>query len=457
MKTQDYLREFITIAFMRRQTILGVTGLALLLGVLIVLLVPSRYQAEGALMLKGSRLLEPESSLAKVNARVNPYREEDLFTEMEILKSQDVAEAAVRRMAEAFDVDVNDIAAMRSIVNAVQQHMVVSLIPRSNVIRVSVQWDDRELAEKLLSNIFDEYLQRRQQVFNPREVEVFYKTQLKTFQKALDELSHRAIELTGGANVQELEDRIARNGDLQAKLRRQLSDLQMERIKQAKQVTFLERTMRREDGGLNFFTTIDSLQLAGLAKRIADLMVTRSKLLQVYDPDSSKVKRADERLKALYAVVRAEAERYVAKERSRLESMDDRIALIKQKLQRLEEESKQMAEAVQEARRLDHERSVIEDSYRTYATRLREAKIRSQTETDRLFKVAVVEAAHVGNRPVFPDPFRVLPMALILGLILGVTLAFIREFFDHRFKRPEDVENYTDLPYLFSVPLLGKS
>jgi uncharacterized protein involved in exopolysaccharide biosynthesis len=333
----------------------------------------------------------------------------------------------------------------------------VTLIPRSNVIRVSVQWEDRELAKRLLSNIFDEYLQRRQKVFNPREVEVFYETQLKSFQKALDELSRRAIELTGGANMQEIEDQIARNGDLQAKLRRQLSDLQMDRIKQAGQVAFLERTLENDDGGLNFFTTIDSLQLADLAKRIADLSVKRSKLLQVYEPGSSKVQRAQERLDELYGMVRAEAKRYVAKERSRLESLDAQIAMLKTEMERLARETQEMAGAVQEARRIDHERSVIEDSYRTYATRLREARIRSQTETDRLFKVAVVEEAHVGNRPVFPDPIRVLSMALILGLILGVTAAFIREFFDHRFKRPEDVENYTDLRYLFSVPLYDKS
>jgi capsular polysaccharide biosynthesis protein len=54
--------------------------------------------------------------------------------------------------------------------------------------------------------------------------------------------------------------------------------------------------------------------------------------------------------------------------------------------------------------------------------------------------------------PVFPNKKTFIPIGFIVGILLGFTIGFLREFFDHTFKRPEDVDNYLGLPTILSIP-----
>jgi len=452
MKTQDYIREFATIFFIRKRTILGSTLGALLLGVLIVLFWPATYQAQGALILKGSTILQAQEALGKVNAKVDPIRETDLYSDMEIFKSQDVIHGAIMRLAKdgLFDIDTADEEEVTKIARRIQKNLATNLIPRSNVIRVSVNWGDPDEAKLILSSIFEEYLKRRQAVFNPQEEEVFFKTQLNAFHASLDELDKSLLTIAGGSNTNELRDRIRRNIELQGSLRRELNALETKRIEKDIHVKFLERSLKEK--GVNFFTAIDNLELGALAKKIADLLIKQEEQLMTYTENSPEIKRSQQRIDRLYSLFHREAARYIAKERSALDGIMKQITSIESRLAKIEDENRGLYQNIMNAKRLDREREVIEDSYKTFATRFREAKIRNETQSDRLFTVGIVEQAHASDRPIFPNPSKVLPTSLILGLLLGITIGFFAEFFDHRFKRPEDVDNYTGLSYLFSVP-----
>jgi len=39
---------------------------------------------------------------------------------------------------------------------------------------------------------------------------------------------------------------------------------------------------------------------------------------------------------------------------------------------------------------------------------------------------------------------------LLVGLLLGCSLGFVREYFDHTFKKPSDVMAYAGLPVIIS-------
>lgn len=452
MQSQDYIREFATIFFIRKAVILGITLGALIVGILMVLFWPSTYQAEGALILKGSQVLQSQETLSDVNAKVDPFGETDLFSEMEILKSQDVISSAVERLAndERFGVSHMDATAKASFIRKIQRNLSTSLIPRSNVIRAAVTWGDPDEATTILSNIFEEYMRRRQAVFNPQETEGFFKNQLDSFRIGLEELENHAVEVAGGASADELNDRIKRNVELQGNLRRELNDKKSRQIEKANYVKYLERNVNEKN--LNFFTTIDNLDLGDFAQKIQDLLLEREEQLKTFSRKSPEVKRTQEQLDRLYAVFHREVKRNLEKERSELEGIDAQITSLSSRIEELESENRKLYSNILDARRLDREREVMEESYKTFATRFREAKIRNETQSDRLFTVGVVENPHASSSPVFPNAASLIPTCLLLGLILGITAGFFVEFFDHRFKRPEDVVNNTRLPYLFSIP-----
>jgi capsular polysaccharide biosynthesis protein len=66
--------------------------------------------------------------------------------------------------------------------------------------------------------------------------------------------------------------------------------------------------------------------------------------------------------------------------------------------------------------------------------------------------VQVIDRAEPSYTPVSPRPILNLAIAGILGLMLGVFLAFLIEMLDNTIKTPEDVEKYLGLPVIGSIP-----
>ncbi len=64
----------------------------------------------------------------------------------------------------------------------------------------------------------------------------------------------------------------------------------------------------------------------------------------------------------------------------------------------------------------------------------------------------IVELAIPNDSPASPKPLRNTALAVVLALILGIILAFLRENLDHRIRSPHELEEVTGLPLLTSVP-----
>lgn len=66
-------------------------------------------------------------------------------------------------------------------------------------------------------------------------------------------------------------------------------------------------------------------------------------------------------------------------------------------------------------------------------------------------KASVVDAASFPETPVSPEPLRNVGLALVVGLLLGVGLAVVRELLDTSVKGPEDIESVTDAPLMGAI------
>jgi len=66
--------------------------------------------------------------------------------------------------------------------------------------------------------------------------------------------------------------------------------------------------------------------------------------------------------------------------------------------------------------------------------------------------ISVVDRAEVPSSPFKPDLRKNLIIAMLLGLIGGVALAYFLEYLDDTLRTPEDMERLTRLPVLGVIP-----
>jgi capsular exopolysaccharide synthesis family protein len=104
-----------------------------------------------------------------------------------------------------------------------------------------------------------------------------------------------------------------------------------------------------------------------------------------------------------------------------------------------------------ELQRLERKSSLLDDLYRRFETRLREAEIAKAVE---LPNVKVVDAASIPLRPSSPNARLNLALGLLLGLGVGLALALYREV---RQVRMYELARETALPLLAIIPRLRKA
>lgn len=69
---------------------------------------------------------------------------------------------------------------------------------------------------------------------------------------------------------------------------------------------------------------------------------------------------------------------------------------------------------------------------------------------------ALTQPAPMPLGPFKPQPLRDAILAVAVGLVLGVGLAFLLEYLDRRIKTEEDMEHHFGLPVLTTVPMVGR-
>lgn len=95
------------------------------------------------------------------------------------------------------------------------------------------------------------------------------------------------------------------------------------------------------------------------------------------------------------------------------------------------------------------ELAIATGNYTTLATKLEELRISAQLETG---SGRVVSPAVVSEDPVEPTPVRNTALGIMIGLIVGLGLAFLYEYLDNTIKSSEEAEKLLGVPVLGIIP-----
>jgi uncharacterized protein involved in exopolysaccharide biosynthesis len=484
------LRDFLAIVFRHRR----LTGIAFLsvfgASLLLALLQPDRYVARMRMLVKRERadpVVTAENSALPQFAR--DVTEEEINSEVELLKSRDLLEKVAlacdlphgqghsawyrlltRKSASGTDGSEKD-AEMARAVRALEKNLTLDVVRKTNIIEVTYQSPDPELAAQVLKSLASSYLDKHLAVHRPPGAFDFFQEQTKEYRKGLADAEADLVGFTHGASVvsAQLEKEVA----LQklAEFDATLKQTQAAIAETQQRVLALEEQSASTPARIvtQERNTDDALLLSQLRSSLLTLELKRTELLDKFQPTYRPVQEVEAQIAQTRAALAAAEKSPLHEETTAgdptYEWVKGELAKAKADLAGLQARAEAITLTVESYRqkaRLLEQKQVVQDdlirtvkaseeNYQLYLRKEEEARISDALDRRRIVNVAVVEAATV---PPLPSNHRALTVlvGLILATLTSLALAFVAEHLDRTFRTPDELGSFLNIAVLAAMP-----
>ena len=430
------------------------TALIFILSILIAFFWPPTYSASGTVLIRAKKLEKSPEAIEDVQLRPPAITREDLLSEVNILTSPDIIERTIKYLVDKkiYKKDLREKASLTEEIYKIKDNLKTEIIPASNVIEIAYYDKNAKNALDLLQVLMDQYIAFRFQVYHPNEAEIFYSQQSDKFKQGLETKEDELMGLIRETNISDPQKEMEKNLMLKSELEKQLNSLLTDAIEKNAEVHHLETALNMSD--IQYFSFIENTLINQLSIKLQDLFVEREKTLRAYNPKSEKIQLIDRQIDNTYNLLKSEVNAYKKDKLKELNIVREKIKSIQGRIDTIDNNNVELKEELINSQRIGREINLFEFSHETFSKRREEAK--TATAENVPSDISILSRAFPSDGPVFPKKTVVIPLGLLVGFITGFSLGFLRQYFDHTFKKPSDVENYLGLPVVFSIPKWGK-
>ncbi len=328
----------------------------------------------------------------------------------------------------------------------------------ASIVTVRYQSADTQLVHQVPNALAGRFIDRGQEVrkTEARSTVAFLQEQIDTL---AGQLTQAEEALTG---FRELEQVVSLQAEAQAQVTN-LSNLQAERNtieaeRDALQqlVNEIEREAQTADPSgpspyarlISFPTLLRNAAVSELLRNLNTANSERADLLRrrtLQDPDVASLTG---RIREIETQLRTTATTYLQGLNNQVRGYDRMLSQFATDLERIPAKEVQLA-------RLERQRNVLVEVYTVLQNRLQEARILEAVEDA---TVRIVDPAILPSTPVRPRTLLNLLLGIVLGTMLGVGIAFLREYLDETVHTKEDVQSATKgAPVLGMIPRIREA
>ena len=190
-----------------------------------------------------------------------------------------------------------------------------------------------------------------------------------------------------------------------------------------------------------------------MEKRRSDLSIQYADAVNQYGPNFPKVQRLQAQIKALDEQMMRERKGIVTQLENDYREAKQHEDLLSKALDGQKAEVNAMSEKMLQYNILKREAEANKTLYDGLQTKLKEAQISSGLKSS---NIRIVDPAMVPSTPSRPAKTKNITLAFLVGLVGGIGLALLREYFDNTVNTPDDVETLSRLPSLAVVPVFSE-
>ena len=483
------LREYWRILVKRRSLILSVLATVLAVTLAATLLMLSEYRATVTLQInpEGSRILAYEDfeSSFSGSAGIQQF----LTTQHGILSSRSLAEAVVRSQGLAEHPEFTGELRQRSVVaelrelasllvgtvqssgerpgldsglagaealeerrvqqatRRLQERIEVAPERNSQLVQVSFVSFDPDFSARIANAVAHEFIQGAMQrrYAAGSQARGFLEEQLQQMRVSLERSDWELADFARRVRVSDL----AANQEMAREGLRNLNDT-LENVRTELVQLAGWRDLARRGRLDHLDPVVNSPTIAELNKRLLDASTEYAVLSERFLDDYPSVAEILRRKELLRGEIAAERQRIAEGILGRFETLRAQEATLEQAIAEREDRIMALNEQAVQFNILRREHETNRELYDGLLQRMKEIGVAAGVQESH---IAVIDAARVPAEVYRPVVVKNLALASILGLMFGVGLALLLEFFDRTVRHADDVERLVDLPVMGLVPL----
>lgn len=474
------LNDILFILFRHKWKILlfAVAGIAAAAAVYIF---SQTYESQAKLLVK---YVAERTAIDKLETPIttpSSQNENILNSEVEILTSWDLATQVAQTIgAQRLLRDSGGQATTAGAAAAIIKGLKVTPLKGSNIISVSYQNKDPELAVRVLQELVARYFDKHLEVHRSIGAFAFVKQETDQVRTELNETEERLKQMKAKVGITSVaEGTTALNAELE-KTKADIAAGEAEIAAQQARVTALERWVAATDKN----ESENARQPSGKAireyqtlfNRVTYLRQLETELLAKYTPENQMVKVKQAQIEDLEKQRRDLEQKYpsivttilatgssqntrpdLVTERSRLVEMQAKTEALRNQLKGVEERAKLFSEQGPQMAELERQRAIEETNYKYFEASLEKARIDETLDPSRMPNISVVQKPSPAMLAI-GDVKKALVGLAIGGLAIGIGLALLIELvLDQTVKRPLELETRLSIPLLLSIPNFGRN
>src|SRR5688572_20658722 len=436
------LRDYWLIIRRRRWTIIGSMVLAMLFSFWLAKQKVPTYQATAAVK------FEQSTSLSGLLVEVLSYSTSDsIETQASLIKSYPILEEVARRLnrlpQSARGEALRESKAYTAALDAIAGKIRTQRVPSTSILEIVATSTNAKEARELANTVAEVYRDYSKSNRNARitEARKFIEAQLKEVEgrvkRAEEEVwafrdANRVIS-PGAESTVLLSLFTQVRGDIE-RTRQQRTELEQvqARLSRTDNASVAERV----------YIDLPSPGMAKLSATQTELMLERNNLALEVTDKHPRLQALDDRIRE----VRAEMRREVA---AQVALLRDREDILGRQMGDLLQKNREVPAVELGLQRLQRDAKVNDDLLTLLKTKHQEALIK---ESEGVEEVTFVRPAAEPAAPVGSETLNTLFIGALLGLMLGLVVAFVQETLDTSIGTIEDVESYLEVPVLGIVP-----
>lgn len=488
-------RDLLAVVF-RHPKLIIFSFLGVLLGTALALWLPAKqYETRMKFLVRRERV----DPVVTVEANSMPrfgldVTEEQLRSEVELLKSRDLLEKAAvasgviqsdnePRWASVFPIiradtadsgeqETNNRGDLQQAVRDLEERLRVEPLGKTNLIVVTYNSPDPQQGARLLNNLAELYVEKHLAVHRAGGTFDFFQQETDRYRQGLSRIEARLADFSRAEEV------------VSAPLEKELvirkfseSDNKLRETQAA--ISETEERIRSIEGQLastsdRLTTQVRSLDnhelLQNLKSTLLNLQLKRTGLLRRYAPSYPAVMEVNEQIAQTHAAIAAAGKSPLQEETSDRnplhEMLNAELSKSRAELAALKARAVAAANDVrgyrQYAQRLDQKQMLQQDLLRTaraeeenyllYSRKREEARIADALDQKRILNVSLVEAATVSSLSSSSPTGSILLLGLLLATLISIGLALAADYWDPTFRTPDEVRAFLDIPVLASIP-----